>query len=248
MRGVMIRGIAVYDLHSDDEDKALYRNILRFTRDFKPNCLVFGGDNMNMTAVDHWLNEKGIKRPLEGKRIQKDYDYYLKKIHYPMCEALPKKCRKIWMKGNHEDWIKLAIDKNPQGEGYWEIEKNIPLDDWEVYEYNDVAQVGKLRFIHGHYWNKYHAAKTVETYARSIVCGHAHTLQNFTKIVPIDNEPHTCYSIPCACNKNPSYKKGQPNVWVNGFGVFYIYGDGWFNFYPVVALGGHFTAPTGKLY
>ncbi len=248
VKGVYERGIAVYDPHTPHEDKVLFRNILKFARDFKPSTFLFGGDNLNMNAVDHWIQEGKKKMSLEGRRVKKDYEYYLKNVHYPLLEVLPRKCRKIWLKGNHEDWIKLAIDKNPNGEGYWEIENNIPLDDWEVYEYNDVARVGKLRFTHGHYYNKYHAAKTVDTYARSIVVGHAHTHQCYTKIVPIGNEPHCCYSVPCACNLNPHYKKGQPNQWVNGFAVFYVYDNGKFNFYPVIALNGHFVSPDGKLH
>jgi hypothetical protein len=242
------RGICVYDIHTPHEDKLLWKNILEFIKDFSPTVFLLGGDNLNMDAVDHWLHDKGFKRPLEGRRIKKDYQYYINKIHNPLMKILPRNCKKHWLKGNHENWIEMAIDRNPQGEGYWEIKKNIPLHNWKVYEYGKVVKIGKLRFIHGEYFTKYHAAKTIDVYERSIICGHAHTFQAHTKIVPVENEPHACYSVPCACKINPEYRKNKPNSWVNGFGVFYLMDDGKFNFYPVIALNGHFISPNGKYY
>ena len=69
----MQKGIAVFDLHYPHQNKVLWDNLLKFAKDFKPDVFVFGGDNLNMDAVDHWKMEKGQKRPLEGRRLKKEY-------------------------------------------------------------------------------------------------------------------------------------------------------------------------------
>ncbi|MCX5781776.1 MAG: metallophosphoesterase [Elusimicrobia bacterium] len=243
-------GIAVYDLHYPHYHQKLWKNILRYVKQNRPDVFILGGDNMNFDAVDHWLHEKGLVRQLEGKRILAEYEGFKNDIFNPLEELLPKTCRKIWLNGNHEDWVKLAIDRNPQGEGYWEIENNLHLKDkgWEVYEYGKYVKVGKVLFVHGQYTNQYHSKKTVDVFERNVVYGHTHTFQVYTKITPVENEPHTGMSIPVACELNPDYMRNRPNAWVNGFLTFYIYDTGYFNLYPIVAINGEFVSPCGKFY
>jgi len=242
-------GVGVWDLHYPEHDEKLWHNILRTIKILKPDYFIFGGDNMNMNAVDLWLHEKGLVRQLEGKRILEEYKGFEKHVLKPLEDLLPKECRKIWLTGNHEDWINLAIDRNPQGEGYWEIERNLELSEhnWEVYETGQVAKIGKVYFAHGQYTNQYHARKTVEVYERNIVYSHTHTYQVYVKTSAIDNEPHIGMCVPVACKRNPDYKRNQPNSWVNGFLVFYIQENGNFNLYPVVSVKNHFVLPNGKV-
>lgn len=239
--------LGIWDLHYPLHDPILLKNILKEIKSFKPDVLVLGGDNMNMSAVDHWLHDKGLVRQLEGKRIMSEYEGFKTDILGPIEKLLKPSCRKIWLNGNHEDWIELAIDKNPQGEGYWEIENNLHLKayGWEVYPYGKTAKVGKLYLHHGQYTNQYHAKKTVDVFEKSIMYGHVHTYQVFTKITPLDNEAHTAISIPCACLLNPEYRRNQPNTWVSGFVEFFVLPCGNFNAYPIVATAGHFTTPAG---
>ena len=243
-------GIGVWDLHYPEYDIDLWNNILKVIKDLKPDYFIFGGDNMNMSAADHWLHDKNAVREIEGRRIKKDYMAFEMDILTPLEKVLPKKCKKIWLNGNHEKWAELAIDKDPQGEGYWEIESNLHLKsrNWEKYEYGQTKKIGKLYFTHGQYTNKYHAFKTVSVFERNIVYGHTHSYQVFTKVSPLDNEAHMGLSVPAACKRNPEYRKNAPNSWVNGFLVFYIRKGGNFNVYPIVAVNGKFVSPNGKLY
>jgi predicted phosphodiesterase len=242
------KGVGVWDLHYPHHDKKLWRNVMRFLKDFEPDVFVFGGDNMNMDAVDHWKQEKGAKRPLENKRLKGEYKGFVTEVHNPLVAVLKPECRKIWHKGNHEDWVERYIDAHPEVEGLLEIEENIPLSDWEVYDYGLTAKIGKLLTHHGEYCNKYSAAKTVEVYGRNILYGHGHTYQVYTKTTPISTESHTATEVPCACRLNPAYMQNRPNAWVNGFAVFYVLPNGNFNVYTVVAVNGRFVAPNGKVY
>lgn len=240
----LLRGIGVFDLHHPCHDKRLWANILRFTADFDPDVFLFGGDNMDMEPLSRWIENK--KRPIEGKRIKADYEAFQREV----LDALPLRddCRRIFHLGNHEDWARQAIDLNPQGEGYWEPENNLALEGWELYEYGQTSQVGKCYFHHGEYVLQHHAAKTVQTYHRTMVYGHMHSFQAYTTVTPLDTEPHAGISIPCACHLNPHYSRNRPNSWANGFCVFYVRSNGFFNIYPVIAIDGAFTTPDGRVY
>jgi len=243
-------GVAYYDLHYPHHNEPLWKNFLKVVRKLKPKVFVFGGDNMNMDAVDHWMHEQKRTRKMEGKRILAEYNGFKEEILNPLEKILPKDCRKIWLNGNHEEWMELAIDKITQGEGYWEIENNLHLKErgWETYKYGKYAKVGKLYFIHGQYTNLAHAKKTVNVYEKNVVYGHIHSPQVFTKITPVENEPHTGMSVPCGCKMNPDFMRNRPHSWVNGFLVFY-FTKKIFSLFPVISIfDGKFIAPSGKRY
>lgn len=241
-------GVCVYDMHFPNHNKKLWENILRVVGDIKPDFFVFGGDNLDMDAVNHWEIDKGNRRGMEGKRLRKTYDDYNEQILDQL--VLPDTCRKIWMYGNHSEWLEQYIDQRPELEGFCEIERNLHLKDWEIYRYEkepNQVKIGKLTFIHGIYTNQYHASKTVNIFECNVVNGHNHDFQVAVKITPSTNEAHVCYSMPCACDLKPDYMKGKPSGWVNGFGIFYVQLNGNFNMYPVISSKDHFIF-NGKLY
>ena len=234
-------GICVYDLHHPFHQKTLWENILKITADLKPDYFIFGGDNLDMDSVNHWDIENGNRRGMEGKRLKKNYDDFNEQILDPLIKLLPDSTRKIFMLGNHCQWLEQYIDKIPELEGFAEIERNLNLKDWKIIPYRQTIKIGKIYFHHGEYTSKYHAAKMVDVYERNIVYGHLHTAQSFTKVTPVDGEAHCAISIPCACDMNPRYMKDKPSAWVNGFGIFYIHPDNNFNIYTVISTKGHFV-------
>lgn len=240
-------GICVYDLHFPNHNQSLWKNIINLIGDLRPDYFIFGGDNLDMDAVNHWELEKGNRRGMEGKRLRKTYDDFNAKILDDLNPQLSDTCRKIFLLGNHELWLEQYIDKIPELEGFAEIQRNLNLKDWEIIPYRQTIKIGKIYFHHGEYTCKYHAAKMVDVYERNIVYGHMHSPQSFTKVTPVDGDAHMAISMPCACEMNPQYMKDKPNAWVNGFGVFYLHPDNNFNIYPVIATKGHFIY-NGKFY
>jgi hypothetical protein len=240
------RGIAVFDLHYPQHDQRLWSNILRFVEDFRPDVFAWGGDNLDMEPVSHWL--KNRRGTLEGKRLKQDYLGFCRHILAPLEARLPVECRRIWHDGNHEDWVDQYIDEHPEAQGFLEVEHNLPLEGWEYYDYGMVSRVGKLHIMHGEYTLLHNAYKTVDVYERNIIYGHGHTYQAHTKTTPLDGESHTAVQIPCACKLNPHYRLHKPNAWLNGFAVFHVRPNGDFNLYPVIAVDGCFTAPNGTYY
>lgn len=236
----MKKGIAVFDLHYPEHNKILWNNILKFAKDFKPDYFLFGGDNLDMSPVSHWLLEGGQFRKLEGKRLINDYKGFVKEIKEPLENILPDSCKKIWLEGNHENWAEQAIDKNPQYEGLIEIENYIDLKYWSQIPYNGIHKIGKMYFTHGMYTNQYHSAKTVNIVEKNIFYGHTHDHQTHTKITMVGNEPHIGVSVPCTCDLNPQYMRNKPNKWLNGFLIWYMKDNGDFNHYIIIANKGHF--------
>lgn len=235
-------GICVFDLHFPNHNKKLWENILKVVGDLKPDYFLFGGDNMDMECISHWLHDKGNRKQLEGKRLKKDYVEFQRDILDNLEKVMPDYCRKIWLKGNHcGDWVDLLVARSPELEGFAEVENNLNLKEWEIYKYRQTAKVGKIYFHHGEYTGKHHASKMVDTFGRNIVFGHLHTYQVHTRITPIDCEAHSAYSMPCACDINPEYMRDKPSAWLNGFGVFYTQENGNFNIYPVISNKGHFV-------
>jgi len=239
----MKTGICVFDLHYPNHDKILFDNILKVAKDIKSDIFLFGGDNMDMLPVNPHIAKKNGIRPIEFKRLKGEYDSFQTEILNRINVE-----NKIWLYGNHEDWIEQGIDTDPQRlEGMIEVEHNLDLSEWVKIPVNKYYKIGKLYFTHGQYTNDAVAKKTVTAYEKSVIFGHSHGFQVYTKNSPVDQEPHAAYQCPCACLKNPDYQRNRPSNWVNGFGVFYIANNGYFNFYPAISIKGKFIF-NGKQY
>jgi len=241
------------DIHHPHHDVPAWKAVLKFMKWWKPDTVVLLGDAMNMDAVDHWRKEKGDNKFFEGKRLQYDYGLFDEDVLQPIEVLLPN-AEKIYMGGNHEDWINGVVNQNPQLEGMIEPEISLELYKrgwkWIPYIYKDKAgntvrgmhKLGKLTIFHGHYINIYHAKKTAETYSRSTAYGHTHDIQSFAKVHHDDvADFHTSQSIGCLCNLSPSFLKGRPNKWVHGFGALIVRPDGFFNIEVPIIINGKFS-------
>lgn len=254
----MIRRIILLpDIHYPNQDKRSMNAVFKFIKEFKPHSIALIGDALEMSAVNRWKMEKGSKKFFEAKRLKEEYDGFDEEILKPI-EKICKKSEKIYMGGNHEHWINDVLEKLQQFEKMIEPEIYLRLKErnweWVPYIVNDengyrrgVKQFGKLLVIHGHYTNKYHSAKTSETYSKSVAYGHTHDVQVFTKVFNDDAGYHTAQSIGCLCKKSPEFMRGKGNNWVNGFGILYVRDDGYFNLYVPIIIKGKFTY-AGKTY
>ena len=244
------RIVLIPDIHYPHHNKEAVSAVFQFVKWFKPHGACLTGDAMNMDAVNHWMREKGNKKFFEKKRLQSEYDGFDNEILTPLEKSLPRDCEKIFLGGNHEDWINIVIGKDPQfTEGMIEPEIKLRLKErnWEWIPWiknnrRGVKKYGKLDVFHGQYTNKYHAAKTADTRSRSCAYCHTHDIQLYTKVFADDQRDfHTAQSIGCLCNLSAEYLKGRINRWVNAFGVLYLREDGMYNLYVPVIINGKFT-------
>ena len=229
------------DVHLPYQNEAALSAVEQFMPDLEPDVLVLLGDILDMTPVNHWLHSAGNRQELEGKRLAHDYGLLRDKL-----TSWWEKCKRpeVWyFLGNHEGWVNRYVRQHPEIENLIEVEiqLDVPFPVKFVRE-NHVQNFGKLYFMHGIWANKYHANKHILAYHKNLVYGHVHSLQVFTEVTPLEDDPHTAWSIPALCDFNQlSYLNNKPTAGVNGFAVAYIMDDGNYNLYPVVISGGRFA-------
>jgi len=194
--------------------------VFEFAQDFKPDTVILGGDMHDWTAVSLWIADQS--RALDGGTIMENYEQLHQRLLKPLSKAVPK-AKQIYIVGNHEDWLRKASQINPNGRGYWELEKNLPAGI-QIVPQNQAYHINeRLCYLHGLYTTKYHAFQTVHAVHKTVLYGHSHDIQRYTDISPVDVEQFfTGASCGCLCTLNPSYMKNKPNRWVNGFNYAYV--------------------------
>lgn len=200
-------------------DPRAWATTLKFLQDFKPQDFFFGGDILDCGAIARHHN-KGKPRKTEGFRLQRDAEECKREVIDPITSLVPREGRRVYIVGNHEDWIEDLLDEDPALEGIISISKLLGLNSWEVIPQGGWANYGKLCFLHGDtITGGEHIAKAgVINYERNVRFGHHHTYQVYTKTSPLDTKyPHTGIAVPCLCSKDLGYNERRPNRWVQGF-------------------------------
>lgn len=213
--------------------------LLQVAADWKPQHVIMGGDGLDCGAASHW--RVGKPRLTEGLRLEKDAEDYRRAVLAPIEQLRPK--RMDYLLGNHEDWVMQFVDQNPSIEGLVSVDEMLDLsgNGWRVHEQGAVLPQGKLYFMHGDTVRSstYPARYAVDTYGRSIVFGHFHTPQSYTKVSALDaTDVHTGRSVGCLCRKDPGYGRGAPNRWAQGFLLFEMADDGFFQLYEINITAG----------
>lgn len=158
--------------------------------------------------------------------------------------------KKVYIIGNHEDWLGDLVEEMPALEGIVDIEPLLGLKGWDIIPQGGMYNLGKLTFVHGDtVTGGEHVAKAaVINYERSIRFGHHHTYQVYTKTSPIDYKlAKTGIAVPCLCSKSPKYGEGKPNKWVQGFNYGYVDDKGNFSDYVAIIVDGKCVV-NGKVY
>ena len=243
------RNFLFSDVHFPEHDEKAVDCAIKIMSDYKPHRIILMGDFLDMTPVSHWLKDK--QRVLENKRLLKDYEGANKLLDHIVSKAGKQLKEVIYIRGNHEEWLEMYIDKHPEIEGLLELEENIKLSNKKIslqfVEMNKFYKIGKLYVTHGLYTNKYHAAKTLENVGKSVIYGHTHSIQMMSKAGMIDDDKHISMSIGCLCNKSPSYMKNRPHSWIHAIATVDVLTNG--NFTPhVIPIYDGAATYNGKIY
>jgi metallophosphoesterase superfamily enzyme len=234
----MQKFVALYDLHWGYERKAGHKVPLHdakalkvaldFTKDFKPDHVILGGDILDCGSISH--HNHGKPGAVEGFRLLSDAKELQKAVIQPIEALKPKSL--TYITGNHEDWLTDLVEQIPALEGIIGVEATLGLDKkWKVVPVGGAHRLGKLVFVHGdQIKGGVHSAKyAVEAYHKNIYFGHHHTHQAYTRVSSLEQNGHTGTAVPCLCKKNPNYGGGSPNRWMQGFLYGYINDDQTFN-------------------
>ena len=251
--------VSLFDLHYGYE-RDVYRHkkalhdpramdvALQFVSDFKPEVLVLGGDMLDCGAISHHNRNKpgateGLRVLADGKELRQNFLNPLDSV-----KSIKKK---IYLTGNHEDWLNDIIDREPGLEGLIDLKTMLDMDDsWTVLPQGGMFNLGKLTFLHGDQLRGgEHVAKAaVIAYERSVRFGHFHSHQVYTKTSAVDQKlGKTGVIVPCLCTKGPKYGEGAPNRWAQGLNFGWINSDGTFSDYVAIIINGR-TIINGKEY
>jgi len=240
----MEKFISAFDLHFGYErrsghkvslhDNKAWNIVMEFAKDFKPDVFIHGGDMLDCGVISHHNKKKPGN--VEGLRLLADAEEGYKTFIQPITAK-----KKVYMIGNHEDWLNDLIIETPALEGIIDIRKLLKLNDWEVIEQGGIFNFGKLTFLHGDtVKGGEHVAKAaVINYERNVRFGHHHTHQVYTKTSPINyKNAKTGVAVGCLCTKDPKYGESKPNRWGQGFLYGYVDNGGYFNDYYAVIVDG----------
>jgi hypothetical protein len=219
----------------------------------------FGGDQMDNQEISHHTAGKPLLRTPGS--YKKNTTNFNELILEPLDRLLDKDAKKVWQTGNHDDWEAQLVERQPELQGT--VERPILLDlekrGWRVLPIGDHFQLGKLTLLHGevlsgigNQTSNYHAKRAVETYCSSVVYGHLHSPQSYTKILPHNRtDKWQAWCAPIAGATNPGYLHNRPTAWLNGLMIIELHEptnkNSNFNVYSVVVSDGKFCF-AGKTY
>lgn len=209
-----------YPVHNKPAMRAVFQFIKRHSDDIE-TCVLLGD----------FLDCENISRHTEGKpRLRKRGGYaadikgFQEEVLDRLDKLLKKRCRKVAISGNHEQWLQDMLDKQPELEGVIDIPILLNLEDrgWDWIPCGESIQIGKVTLLHGDQIGsgKHVASKLVDLVHGTAVMGHVHRASSHSTAALVTAKSKWCgYTLPCLCTVAPSYAKGQPNAFTNGFGI-----------------------------
>jgi hypothetical protein len=210
--------------------------VFNFASRFSPDCVILGGDQLSMNEVSPYAR-KGT-RSLQGLKLIENYQKLEELVIRPIEDLGPD--IKVWIDGNHEDWLYQFIEQEPGLEGILTPPEYLRLRDrgWIVAGSNDLVEIGPyLAVCHGSAIRvgKYTAHRFSSVFRRNLRLGHYHRFEAASDVVPLDSSQyHTTIVVPSLCARNQGYTNGVPSNTVQGFLVGEMGPDGMFNDFVLV--------------
>ena len=249
------RHVAFFDVHVPVNIDL--KQAIDFSRDFRPDYFIVGGDFLNGQWVSHW-NDGSFRRIGWDKLrdLVKEEFQAGQEVLSEIRKAMPK-ARIIYIPGNHEHWYAdaafkypelqisvkcnlskvrvrhdLELLKNRELKGIIERELRTEKFRIDVLEFNEPLKIGKLLYLHGHQFTG--QRPTATSAARfpgvSLTFGHFHKHE----VTPVFNQgdPRKCYehvAVPCMTTHAHGYLKTQSTTWMQGFWLANFTSEGYFD-------------------
>ena len=247
-------GVAVTDTHGKDHDPALWAGICAYMADIRVDYLLHLGDLLNLDGISRFAEDVPEYRMSWPVAEEAALGRGLLDKALAAARRKNKDCKAVLIQGNHEARLDKYVLHHPELKGLLDTEallglkqrkvKYVPFDNT-----GEVYKIGNAAFIHGRYLNKYHPFTHADKYCLKIYYGHTHDMMRFTKPKWDLGDVDSGQSLGCTCKLKLDYRKGLPDNWEQGFGVFFFYPNGTHCCLPVVVVKGRFVGPTnGKLY
>jgi predicted phosphodiesterase len=236
--------VSIYDAHVPFHDKATWKACLDLIKDEQPDEVILVGDfldvsSMSSHAAGGWEVAKLSDEIKAGREAIREL------------RAAAGGAKIIYLEGNHESRPKRTAQQRLSAVvDLVAVDKLLGLKEQGIQwlQEGKALRRGKLRYVHG-YWTGDSHAKThlAKLMWPGVAYGHTHRPQMYS-FADGDGTVRVSYGMPCMCELQAEWLRGQPSGWVNGFGVAYVDEEtGDFNMLPVLAFGGKFIW-NGKRY
>jgi hypothetical protein len=186
-KGVIERAIVTPDKHFPIHDEKAISVVCQAIELVKPDTYIDLGDTGEWEHFSsHYWKGRSAK-PMEDLIPLLDKD--VSDVNAGM-DIIDKSLDKVnckerhFVQGNHEVWLDKFVVRYPYLKEYTTYNAlKLKERGYKYHPYNrkKLLKKGKLNFTHGKYVPKYHAFKHLDMYGESIMYGHTHDLQRFTK-------------------------------------------------------------------
>lgn len=236
------------DTHVKFRDVEAVKSYFKFRQWYKPHVQLIFGDFPDCEGISHWPAESLEPRRLVPEMIE------AKALLQEMKEGTPDTTSWIYLEGNHEFWIRQALNRMPElFEGLDQLGLEITLEKlldlekfgYELYPMNHLVQIGKAHFTHGIYCGGSHAKKHLDVFKTNIYYGHVHD-RTVHRQTSIEGDLEAA-SQGCLARLDAKFLKGKPNSWSHGSGCWEFFRDGSYIHYWVPIING-VTAFCGNVF
>lgn len=227
------------DTHAKFVDRKAFNSYLAFLRYYKPDIHLIMGDFVDCEGLSHWPSDD-----MEPRRIVPEMKI-ARGLLQELVDATPTTSTRLYITGNHEDWIEQAFARMPElfdGLAELDIEVNLktllglPKFGYELFPLNELVKIGNAHFTHGLYTGSNHAKKHLDTLKCNIYYAHLHdTLETNQTSIDGNMEAGT---FGCLCRLDAKFLKGKPNNWSHAHGAFEFFPDGSYNWYKLRIVNG----------
>lgn len=220
------------DTHAKFVHRPAFNAYLEFLRYWRPHVHLILGDFVDCEGLSHWPSND-----LEPRRIVPEMKS-ARGLLEEIVAATPEVSTRLFLTGNHEDWINQAFTRMPElfdGLAELDIELSVnsllglPKYGYQLFPLNHLVQIGNAHFTHGLYTGTHHAAKHLKQLKATVFYGHCHDDQEHNE-TSMEGNLH-CASLGCLCRLDAKFLKGRPNNWVHNHGVFEFFPDGSYTFF-----------------
>jgi predicted phosphodiesterase len=219
------------DTHTKFRDIPAVNSYLKFLNYYQPDVHIIMGDFVDCEGLSHWPQQD-----LEPRRIVPEMKE-ARQLLQQLVTATEKCSTRIFITGNHENWIDQSLARMPElFEGLEDLGLEINLKKllnleklgYEVFSLNELVQIGHAYFTHGIYTSGTHSKKHLDVFKTNIFYGHMHDTQSFNQTSVAG--PMDAQSLGCLCRLDAKFLKGRPNNWSHAHGIFEFFPDGTFTY------------------
>ena len=235
--------IAQPDTHVENMDERAVGAFRSFCRWYRPHGHIITGDFLDAEGISHWESQELKPREFKSEVVK------ARKLLHGLKDDMNDAVLRVFIEGNHEDWIKQALAANMPEFFYGmeelgllpDLNKVLELDDlgFQQIPLNHILKIGKAHFTHGLSTSSNHPADHLKKLKANIYYGHLHDIKNthessITGIVEAQ-------SLGCLCRLDAKFMKGKPTNWVHAFGIFEFFPNGEYTFTLIRILNGRFS-------